>query len=198
MKQDTVHKQDEVLRELLEATDAAGVPVWFYGGFGLDALEGRRIRPHKDIDFCIRFEDQPALREVLTEAGFAINQAGAHFTLLTKNGQGMEALTFETWADGSIVTNTGETGAFPWPDGSFPDQPNATLLGRPVRAISYEGLYVCKAGYSNYDPSQPLRDKDKADLEIIQSRLSPARRVELEALFGPIPGTRKRFPERRL
>lgn len=132
--------QKAVLLNMLTALESEGIRVWLYGGYALDALERTSIREHKDIDICVEYVDQPKLREILAGAGFEITEAGGHYTMLMGSGQGIEALTFQRWPDGRLVTDTGETGAFPWPDGSFPAEPNGFLLGRPVRAMSYEGL----------------------------------------------------------
>jgi len=43
--------QVKILEELIVVTEGAGIPIWFYGGYALDALEGKPIRPHGDIDF---------------------------------------------------------------------------------------------------------------------------------------------------
>lgn len=32
-------KQIGIIEELLSLTESEGIPIWFYGGFGLDALE---------------------------------------------------------------------------------------------------------------------------------------------------------------
>jgi len=78
----------------------------------------------------------------------------------------------------------------------FYDEPNGVLAGRPVRAISWEAQYVLKAGYQAYDPMQPLRDKDTGDLEVICRHISTEARQELSALFDPLPGTRRRYPDK--
>jgi lincosamide nucleotidyltransferase A/C/D/E len=43
---------------------------WVVGGCGVDALLGRRTRPHKDLDVLTLLSDLPALTEVLREHGF--------------------------------------------------------------------------------------------------------------------------------
>jgi len=184
----------QILGEVVGLTEAVGIPIWFYGGYALDALEGRPLRAHSDIDFFVRKEEHGRLRDVLIPEGFEITERGPHYTKFRKRGQSVECLTYERLEDGALVTDTGETGVFPWPDNSFPDEPNATLVGKPVRVISYEALYVFKAGYQSYDPSQPLRDKDGEDLGIICQRIPPDVRAGLASLFDPLPGTRKRYP----
>ena len=186
--------QSEVLEELVELAEAAAIPIWLYGGYGLDALEGRGLRSHGDIDFFVRKEDHERLRGALCESGFAVVDVQPHHSKFEKMGQSLDCLTYEKWRDGTLVTNSGDEGVWPWPDNAFPDQPNGELVGHRVRAISYEAFYVFKAGWETYDPGRPLREKDRDDLGVIEHRVPPAARRELESLFEPLPGTRKRYP----
>lgn len=188
-------RQLEILEELIAVTEAASIPIWFYGGYALDALEGRTIRSHGDIDCFVCRQDHERMRMALASSGFEIREKYPHATQFEKMGQSVECLTYERLADGTYVTDIGEMGIYPWPDNAFPDEPNAVLMGKPVRVISYEALYVFKAGYQAYDPTQPLRDKDAEDLRIIRQRIPAEVREELASLFDPLPGTRKRYPE---
>ena len=188
-------RQSRVLEEIVDVTEANDIPIWFYGGYALDALEGKAVRSHGDVDLFVRERDHEKLREILTSSGFAIREKHPKATMFEGMGQSVECLTYRQLADGMYVTDAGETGIYPWPDNSFPDEPNAVLMGKPVRVISYEALYVFKAGYQTYDPRQPLRDKDAADLRIICQRIPLEIREKLALLFDPLPGTRKRYPE---
>jgi len=49
--------QVQILEELITLTEATSIPIWFYGGYALDALEGKSTRPHGDIDFFARKKD---------------------------------------------------------------------------------------------------------------------------------------------
>lgn len=186
--------QRQVLGEIVAVTEAAGIPVWFFGSYALQALEGRPIRRHADIDLFTRFEDQEALRIAMASNGFRPAKTDPHRTKYEKSGVGIDCWTFRRLLDGTLVTDAGDGGIWPWPENSFPDEPNGALFGRPVRALSYEGQYVCKAGYYVFDPSRPLRDIDRYDLAIIRRRIPPDVREKLAALFEPLPGTRKRRP----
>ena len=188
-------RQLQILKEIIEVTETNDIPIWFYGGYALDALEQRTVRSHGDIDFFVREQDREKLRKALTSSGFAVSGRNPSSTFFVKMGQSVECLTYRQMADGMYVTDTGETGIYPWPDNSFPDEPNAVLMDKPVRIISYEALYVFKAGYQTYDPRQPLRDKDVADLRIVCQHIPLETREKLALLFDPLPGTRKRYPD---
>jgi len=183
-----------VLQQVLSVGDATGIPVWLCGGYGLDALEGRRTRPHEDIDVFVRHLDHPRFRHALGAEGFALVADGGYYSTYQKQGQWIECRTFDTLPDGTPVIDTGNTGVFPWPDNTFPEESNAQLLGRPVRVISYEGQYVFKAGFQAWDPREGPREKDLQDLELLCCRIPPDTRAALASLFDPLPGTRTRFP----
>jgi lincosamide nucleotidyltransferase A/C/D/E len=51
------------LVELLHSLDAADIPVWLDGGWGVDALLERQTRSHKDVDIILRVADVPKLQE---------------------------------------------------------------------------------------------------------------------------------------
>lgn len=59
-------------RDVLEILDVLReCDVWIGGGWGVDALVGRRTRPHRDLDLMHRAEQEPAVLEALAALGFA-------------------------------------------------------------------------------------------------------------------------------
>lgn len=48
----------------------AGVEIWIDGGWSVDAVVGKQLRPHKDMDIAIQWKDVPRLREILTAQGY--------------------------------------------------------------------------------------------------------------------------------
>jgi lincosamide nucleotidyltransferase A/C/D/E len=184
----------EVAAELAGISDAAGIPIWFFGGYGLDALQGRTTRPHGDVDFFVGEGDCRKLVAALVAVGYEVRAEEPGHVQLSRAGRHCDCVTWRRLPDGSAVTDTGDTGAFRWPDGSFPAEPNGLLAGRPVRAVSYEALYCLKAGFVCYDPSTTPRDKDREDLAVIRENVTEERRRELAGTFHPVPGTRRRFP----
>lgn len=143
----------------------------------------------------MRKNEQKQLKIVLISSGFSMEEQSPQATFFSKDDESLECLTFERLADGVYVTDTGDTGIYPWTDNSFTDEYNAVLMGRPVRVISYEAQYVFKAGYQGYDPSKPLRDKDIEDLNIICQHIPKELREKLALFFDPLPNTRKCYPK---
>jgi lincosamide nucleotidyltransferase A/C/D/E len=55
---------------ILDQLDRAGLVVWLDGGWGVDALLGRRSRHHRDLDLVIARHDCAVAREALAGLGF--------------------------------------------------------------------------------------------------------------------------------
>jgi lincosamide nucleotidyltransferase A/C/D/E len=61
---------EERLIETVEALDRAGVDTVLAGGWGVDALHGKQLRSHHDIDLLIESTDLPRARRALAELGY--------------------------------------------------------------------------------------------------------------------------------
>jgi lincosamide nucleotidyltransferase A/C/D/E len=57
---------------VIEGLESEGIPYWLAGGWGVDALLGRRTRRHKDIDVVIDdfAQNEPKARQALLALGF--------------------------------------------------------------------------------------------------------------------------------
>lgn len=62
---------DDVL-EVLDALDAAGIPAWVGGGWGVDALVGKETRGHYDVDIAVPGCNERQAIEAMTALGFRI------------------------------------------------------------------------------------------------------------------------------
>jgi lincosamide nucleotidyltransferase A/C/D/E len=51
--------------ELYRAFEHAGIKVWVDGGWSVDAVLGRQLRQHNDLDIAVQWKDVPALRELM-------------------------------------------------------------------------------------------------------------------------------------
>jgi lincosamide nucleotidyltransferase A/C/D/E len=45
--------------------EESGIVMWLDGGWGVDALLARQLRPHNDLDIAIDWKDVPRLRSTL-------------------------------------------------------------------------------------------------------------------------------------
>ena len=57
--------QLRVIRKVLAVTQSAGIPVWLFGGWGLDARIGRITREHGDVEFWVERTDPGRSKAVL-------------------------------------------------------------------------------------------------------------------------------------
>jgi lincosamide nucleotidyltransferase A/C/D/E len=59
----------EVLKLYLEL-EKLGIEIWVDGGWAVDALLGKQLRKHNDLDIAIQWKEVPKLREFLGEQGY--------------------------------------------------------------------------------------------------------------------------------
>jgi lincosamide nucleotidyltransferase A/C/D/E len=64
----------------------AGVAVWIDGGWGVDALLGRQLRPHKDLDIAVAWRDVGTLRRVLGHAAYTEVRAESQWNFVLSDG----------------------------------------------------------------------------------------------------------------
>lgn len=67
--QETLMTSKDVV-DLYAELDSSGIKIWVDGGWSVDALLDKQLRPHKDIDIAIQWKDVPKLREILTAKGY--------------------------------------------------------------------------------------------------------------------------------
>ena len=62
----------ETVTALCSAFDAADLPYWVDGGWGVDALLGEQTRPHSDLDLAGRLGDMPQFERLLVSLGYQL------------------------------------------------------------------------------------------------------------------------------
>lgn len=82
-----------------------GVEIWVDGGWSVDALLGKQLRPHKDLDVAIQSKDVPKLREVLAEQGYKqVREDNKwNFVLADDKGHGIDVHAFVYDDKGNVV-----------------------------------------------------------------------------------------------
>ena len=124
--------QLRVIRAVVNALGAAGIPAWLFGGWGLDARIGRITREHGDVEFWVERTDAGRYRAVLVEAGATAlaTQPPEESCEFTWDGADFSTAYFDRRPDRS----------FSQPDGRFSD-----WLSRPARsATSQRGSTACR------------------------------------------------------
>jgi lincosamide nucleotidyltransferase A/C/D/E len=56
--------------DLVRLLESENVDVWIDGGWSVDALLGKQLRLHKDLDIAAQWKDVPKLREMLSVQGY--------------------------------------------------------------------------------------------------------------------------------
>jgi lincosamide nucleotidyltransferase A/C/D/E len=76
--------------DVLDLMATRQVPVWVAGGWGIDALIGRKTRDHMDLDLACRAEDETTIINALQERGYRIVLAYRPARLALADDRGCE------------------------------------------------------------------------------------------------------------
>lgn len=66
------------------------VETWIDGGWSVDALLGRQLRSHKDLDIAIQWKDVPKLRETLAKQGYKQVKEDSQWNFVLADDKGHE------------------------------------------------------------------------------------------------------------
>jgi hypothetical protein len=164
--------QLELIREIAGALGER-VRWWLFGGWALDFHAGRHTRPHGDIELFVAHEDAGELDESLRALGFS-NPAPLHPDegqpyLKAGHEAGVWFVDLDA-PDGRAMK--GRWASWQLPPGSF-EEYWLELGGVRARAVSLECLRELKRGFASQPTGDSaLREKDVADLELIELLLS--------------------------
>ena len=162
--------QLRVIHEVIALTQAADIPVWLFGGWGLDARIGRITREHGDVEFWVERVHAERSKAVLVEAGAAAlaTQPPVEACEFTWGDVLFSTAYFDRAPDGSFSQPLGRWSDWLFPPGSFGDEPG-TLNGLPVPAMSVSGMLAMKEQFPHLRNGRPWRQKDIADIEVLRS-----------------------------
>lgn len=152
------------------------IDIWIDGGWGVDALLEKQIRPHKDLDIAIQEKDLAKFRELLEARGYKDiprddtvphnfvlgddqrREIDVHVIVLDKKGDGI----YGPIENGQMYPASSLTG-------------KGKIDGTEVRCISAEDMVKFKSGYE-------LKEKDYQDVSALCEK------------FGiPLPEEYKKF-----
>lgn len=160
----------EVL-EVVAACRDAGIEVWIDGGWCVDALLGRQLRHHDDLDIAVDRREVGSLRDCLADLDYrAVDRAGStdwNFVLARPGGDAsVDVHVFEFDANGRHIYG------IEYPADSFTG--TGVIGGRQVRCIGPERMFQFKTAY-------PPAAKDRIDVRAMSARfgfaLPPAHRT---------------------
>jgi hypothetical protein len=161
--------QLRVIRKIIAAAEAADIPAWLFGGWGLDARIGRITREHGDIEFWVERIHAERSKAVLVGAGATAltTQPPEEACEFRWDAVPFSTAYFDRQPDGSSGQPLGRFSDWLFPPGSFGDEPG-TLDGRPVLAMSVAGMLAMKEQFPHLRNGRPWRQKDIADIEILR------------------------------
>jgi aminoglycoside-2''-adenylyltransferase len=161
--------QWRLIRKVLAVTQAADIPVWLFGGWGLDARIGRITREHGDVEFWVERIHAERSKATLVEAGAAAltTQPPEEACEFTWDDVPFSTAYFDRQSDGSFIQLQGRWSDWLFPPDSFGDEPGM-LDGMPVPAMSVSGMLAMKEQYPHLRNGGPWRQKDIGDIEILR------------------------------
>jgi hypothetical protein len=158
-----------VIRKVIAVTQAADIPAWLFGGWGLDARIGRITREHGDVEFWVQRVHAELSKAVLAGAGATAlpTQPPEESCEFTWDGVPFSTAYFDRQPDGSCSQPLGRWSDWLFPPGSFGDEP-VMLDGAPVLPMSAPGMLAMKEQFPHLRNGRPWRQKDIADIEILR------------------------------
>jgi len=145
---------------VLDALDAAGVPRWVAGGWGVAALAGRQTREHRDLDLLVEASSLSACLAVLTDLGYARETdwlpARVEYGAPGRGWVDVHPVVFDTEGNGRQAGLAGTH--FDYPAECFVV---GSVHGRSVACLSVDRQLEAHVGY---DP----RPQDLLDIATLQ------------------------------
>lgn len=161
--------QLRLIRQVIAVTRAADIPVWLFGGWGLDARIGRITREHGDVEFWVERTHAARSKALLVAAGATAlaTQPPEEACEFIWDEAPFSTAYFDRSPDGSFVQLQGRWSDWLFPPGSFGNDPGM-LDGTPVPAMSVSGMLAMKEQYPQLRNGGPWRQKDIDDIEILR------------------------------
>ena len=137
--------------EIIEGLAANGIKVWVDGGWCVDALVGKELRDHHDLDIAVSRADEAALRAWFAAGGYdprPSNHESAWNFVLGLQDRVVDVHVFEFDEHGTHIYGV------EYPAASLTG--HASLGGLDVRCIAPEWMFRFKTAY---DPApKDIRD----------------------------------------
>ena len=129
---------DEVVR-IVELLEAAGIPSWIDGGWGVDALLEKQTRPHSDLDLVIPRVSADHAQKALQTLGYAYDPTvepglPARLVLRAKTGRQIDLhpIMIDELGNGWQEIQAGAWGLYP-ADGLGG---KGAIAGQPVNCLT--------------------------------------------------------------
>jgi len=161
--------QLRIIKAVVNALDAADIPAWLFGGWGLDARIGRITREHGDVEFWVERTDAGRSKALLVAAGATAlaTQPPEEACEFIWDGADFSTAYFDRRPDRSFSQPEGRWSDWLFPPGSFSDEPG-TLDGMSVLTMSVAGMLAMKEQYPHLRNGGPWRQKDIDDIKVLR------------------------------
>ncbi|WP_433298911.1 nucleotidyltransferase domain-containing protein [Actinoplanes sp. CA-030573] len=158
---------------MVDTLSAAAIPLWLFGGWGLDARIGRVTRDHGDVEFWVSRADDERSKAALVAAGATAlaTQPPEEACEFVWDGVDFSTAYFDRRADGSFIQVQGRFADWVFPADSFGTDPGV-LDGVAVPAMSVAGMLAMKEQFPTLRNGKPWRDKDVADIAVLRRLLA--------------------------
>jgi lincosamide nucleotidyltransferase A/C/D/E len=151
------------LLEAIEALEGDGIDVWIDGGWGVDALLGRQVREHDDLDLVAELRHSDRIIELLGGLGYELVSGAPpkSFVLVDDRGRQIDVhpVTFDRNGGGVYQMEGGREWVYPAEGFSG----RGSVADREVHCLSPEVQVRVHAGYE-------LGDKDYRELFLLREQ----------------------------
>lgn len=165
--------QLHLIHRVVGTLSAAAIPVWLFGGWGLDARIGRVTRTHGDVEFWVPRAEDLRSKAALVEAGATAlaTQPPEEACEFVWDDVEFSTAYFDRQADGTFAQVRGRFSDWAFPADSFGADPGQ-LDGVPVPAMSVAGMLAMKEQFPTLRNGKPWRDKDVEDIAVLRRLLA--------------------------
>lgn len=136
-------KLDDVV-QIIEGLSEAGVKVWVDGGWCVDALIGRELREHGDLDIAVSRPNEKALWDLLSAQGYtnrpSPDKSPWNYVLGNENGCLIDIHVFEFDENGNHIYGV------KYPQESLTG--SATLGNIKIHCIAPDWMFRFKTAYN--------------------------------------------------
>lgn len=165
--------QLRLIHRALAVLTGVAVPVWLFGGWGLDARIGRVTRRHGDVEFWVPRTDDVRSKTALVSAGATAlaTQPPEEACEFVWDDVAFSTAYFDRRADGTFAQLQGRWSDWTFPADSFGED-TGRLDGVAVPVMSVAGMLAMKEQFPALSNGRPWRDKDVEDITVLRRLLA--------------------------